>query len=111
MLNLSKPERYFVLFVILAGILCSTFSYYQKISPAKHIKKIDIREPYLIVNINTVTATELERLPGIGPLLASNIVDHRQNVGGFKRTEDLKAVRGIGDRKFEKIKDLISISE
>ena len=62
-----------------------------------------------IVNINTATQTELEELPGIGPSLASRIVEHRNQNGKFKIIEDIKNVTGIGDSKFEKIKDLIKV--
>ena len=62
-----------------------------------------------IVNINTATQTELEELPGIGPSLASRIVEHRNQNGKFKTIEDIKNVTGIGDSKFEKIKDLIKV--
>lgn len=60
-----------------------------------------------IVNINTASQTELEELPGIGPSLASRIVEHRNKNGKFKTIEDIKNVTGIGDSKFAKIKDLI----
>ena len=60
-----------------------------------------------IININTATQTELEELPGIGPSLASRIVEHRNKNGKFKTIEDIKNVTGIGDSKFAKIKDLI----
>ena len=62
-----------------------------------------------IVNINTATQTELEELPGIGPSLARRIVEHRNQNGKFKTIEDIKNVTGIGDSKFEKIKNLIKV--
>jgi len=61
------------------------------------------------LNINTATATELATLPGIGPALAQRIVEYRQTHGPFARIEDLKKVSGIGDKVFERIKDLITI--
>ena len=63
----------------------------------------------LVVNINTANETELEELPGIGPSLASRIVEHRNQNGKFKTIEDIKNVSGIGDSKFEKIKSLIKV--
>ena len=63
----------------------------------------------LVVNINTANETELEELPGIGPSLASRIVEHRNQNGNFKTIEDIKNVSGIGDSKFEKIKGLIKV--
>jgi len=61
------------------------------------------------VNINTATAAELETLPGIGPALAQRIVDYRTANGPFARVEDIKKVSGIGDKMFERIKDLITV--
>lgn len=62
-----------------------------------------------IVNINTASQTELEELPGIGPSISSRIVEYRNEKGKFKSIEDIKNVTGIGDSKFEKIKDLIKV--
>lgn len=61
------------------------------------------------VNINTATIEQLDGLPGIGPALAQRIVDYRSQNGSFKRPEDLKKVRGIGDVLFEGVKDLIEV--
>ncbi len=59
------------------------------------------------VNINTATQTELETLPGIGPSIALKIVNYRKEKGKFIKIEDIKNVSGIGDSKFNKIKDFI----
>ncbi|MDI6868865.1 MAG: helix-hairpin-helix domain-containing protein [Coprothermobacterota bacterium] len=61
------------------------------------------------ININTASAKELESLPGIGPVLAQRIVDYRAQKGGFKSIEEIKEVSGIGDKRFEAIKDLITV--
>ena len=60
-----------------------------------------------IININTANEVELEELPGIGAAIAERIIDYRNKNGKFKNIEDIKNVPGIGDSKFEKIKDLI----
>ncbi|MGQ9670828.1 MAG: ComEA family DNA-binding protein [Desulfosoma sp.] len=61
-----------------------------------------------LININTADATQLQALPGIGPAIAERIIQHRQTHGPFKNTEDIKNVQGIGDKKYEAIKDLIT---
>lgn len=62
------------------------------------------------VNINTASAEELDDvLPGIGPTLAQRIVEYREKHGPFRSVEDLKNVSGIGERRFEQIKDLVTI--
>ncbi len=62
-----------------------------------------------IVNINTATADELCKLPGIGESTANSIIEYRQNAGQFKRIEDIQNVRGIGTEKYNKIKNNITI--
>ena len=61
------------------------------------------------ININTATQTELETLPGIGSTTALKICNYRNENGKFSSIEDIKKVKGIGDAKFEKIKDLICV--
>jgi competence protein ComEA len=61
------------------------------------------------ININTATIAELDMLPGIGPAIAQRIVDYRTQNGDFKKIDDLKKVRGIGDVLFDQIKDLITL--
>jgi competence protein ComEA len=60
------------------------------------------------VNINTADAATLEQLPGIGPALASRIVDHRNQVGPFASMEDLDAVSGIGPAMMERLDGLVA---
>jgi competence protein ComEA len=62
------------------------------------------------VNVNTATAAELERLPGVVPSLAARIVEHREKNGAFKQAEDLMLVRGIGEKSFEKMKPYVATS-
>lgn len=61
------------------------------------------------ININTATQTELETLPGIGPSTSLKIVNYREKNGKFNNIEDIKEVSGIGDAKYENIKDLICV--
>ncbi|GAV31137.1 MAG: ComEA family DNA-binding protein [Anaerosomatales bacterium] len=60
------------------------------------------------VNINTATAAELDALPGIGPATAQKIVDDRARNGPFASPEDLMRVPGIGPKKFDALKDLVT---
>lgn len=62
-----------------------------------------------LININTATISELEQLPGVGSSIANNIVLYRQENGNFQSIEDLKEVSRIGDKTFEKLKDLITV--
>jgi len=62
-----------------------------------------------VININFASLSELAQLPGIGDVIAQDIIDYRNKYGQFKSKEELKNVKGIGEKKFEKIKDLISV--
>lgn len=61
------------------------------------------------ININQASVEELDKLPGIGPSLAKEIVDHRTKNGSFTKIEDINDVKGIGDVLYAKIKDQITI--
>lgn len=61
------------------------------------------------LNVNNATAEELESLPGIGPSLAKMIIQYREQYGQFKSIDGLKNVKGIGEKKLENIRNLISI--
>ena len=62
-----------------------------------------------LVNINTAPPQELERLPGVGKVIAERIVAQREQYGPFRRPEHLMMVRGISDRKFRALQPMISV--
>jgi competence protein ComEA len=61
------------------------------------------------VNVNTATEADLERLPGIGPVLARRIVQHRESRGLFRRLDDLLEVEGIGPKLFRRLQPLLRL--
>lgn len=61
------------------------------------------------ISINTSSIDELITLPGIGEKTANKIIEYREKYGSFKHIEEIKNVSGIGDKKYEKIKELITI--
>lgn len=63
----------------------------------------------MLININTATQTELETLTGIGASTALKIINYRNENGKFKNIEEIKNVSGIGDAKYEAIKDNICV--
>ena len=62
-----------------------------------------------LVNINTADAEKLATLKGIGPALAQRIIEYREQNGAFKTVDEIKNVRGIGDKKFAAFKDKITV--
>lgn len=62
-----------------------------------------------LLNINTATAAELEELPGVGPMLAKRIVEYRKKDGPFSSIEDLNGIEGIGPKRIETLRGLVTI--
>ncbi|RME34111.1 MAG: hypothetical protein D6793_08900 [Thermoflexia bacterium] len=62
-----------------------------------------------LININTATVEELQRLPRVGPALAQRIVAYREMYGPFRTPEDLMQVPGIGEAIFAAIRDYITV--
>ncbi len=111
MLDFSKSERHLILAFLIIGLVFIGLSYFKKISPISNVKIVESEDSYIVININEAMPEQLERLPGIGPVLAQDIVSYREEVGRFRRPQEIKNIKGIGDKKFEKIKDLITIGE
>ena len=64
----------------------------------------------LVLHLNTATVDQLQRLPGVGPVLARRIVDFREKKGGFKRIEELLAVPGVSEKKWEAIRHYLVLN-
>ena len=61
-----------------------------------------------LININTASIAELDLLPGVGEVTAQRIVEYRQQ-HSFTRIEDIMQVKGIGEAKFNKMKDRLTV--
>lgn len=63
-----------------------------------------------LLDLNQATEQDLDTLPGIGPQLAERIMEYRRSVGAFHSSEELRAVKGIGKKKFERIRSLVTVT-
>lgn len=61
------------------------------------------------INLNTATLRELDSLPGIGEELGKRILAYRESKGNFSSIEELKKINGIGQKTFEKLKNLVTV--
>lgn len=78
--------------------------------PVQKETKNDDRYNFSKININTADANELLlNLKGIGQAKAERIIEYRQKYGNFSDIQEIRNVKGIGDKIFEKIKDLITV--
>jgi competence protein ComEA len=85
------------------GLVFSTFvSFQAQAAPKASEKKI---------NINTASLVELQELPRVGEKVAQRIIDFRKKNGRFRKIEEIMKVKGIGEKMFNKIKDLITVGE
>lgn len=62
------------------------------------------------LDLNRATAEDFESLPGIGPVLAERIIEYRRSKGAFRTVGDLRLVKGIGKKKFERVRQLVSVT-
>jgi len=63
----------------------------------------------VLVNLNTATVEQLQTLPGVGPVLAQRIIAYRDEHGGFKSVADLRQVSGIGEARYNELKDRVTV--
>ncbi|MEU8263596.1 helix-hairpin-helix domain-containing protein [Micromonospora sp. NPDC048999] len=70
---------------------------------------VDGAAPGGLVDLNTATSDQLKTLPGVGPVLAQRIITHREQHGPFRSVSDLRQVSGIGDTRYEQLKDLVTV--
>ncbi|UCB57698.1 MAG: helix-hairpin-helix domain-containing protein [Candidatus Omnitrophota bacterium] len=120
MLDLTRQEKIILIFLTLSFMSGLGVAGYKKSRQKLELNfkpyeaasvqladKVDRQdEP---VNINSLKPNELTSLPGIGEKLARRIADYRQRHGPFENKEELMRVDGIGQKKFEQIKNRISL--
>ena len=63
-----------------------------------------------LLDLNRATEEDFDALPGIGPRLAERILEYRKSAGAFHSLDELRAVKGIGKKTFERIRPLVTVS-
>jgi competence protein ComEA len=79
-------------------------------SRTQPIAETEKKQPSGKLDLNRASAEDFESLPGIGPVLAERIVEYRQSKGSFRTVADLRMVKGIGKKKFERVRTLVSVT-
>jgi competence protein ComEA len=69
------------------------------------------KPPLKPVNINTATSDELQQVPGIGPATAQKILQMRKSYGPFKSVDDLLAIRGLGQKRLDKMRKYLTVGK
>jgi competence protein ComEA len=96
----SKRAKIVCVLALCLGLALSSVSVMAQKSNAVPSEKI---------NLNSATAEQLQSIPGIGPATAKNILEYRAKAGKFNKIEEIINVKGIGEKKFQKIKDRLAI--
>lgn len=115
MLELTRQEKQVIVFLMASALLGVGIIAYKNLKSQPDIEIISSRQiekdikNSKIININTAPEDELVKLRGIGPALAKAIVEYRIKQGAFISKEELKNIKGIGQSKYENIKDNIKI--
>ncbi|MGE4357362.1 MAG: ComEA family DNA-binding protein [Candidatus Omnitrophota bacterium] len=104
----EKKVLLFILSCLSLGILAS---YYFKLHPpirkVPHVENEKTLIQVKKVNINSANFSELVSIPGIGPVLAESILEYRKKEGPFRNLDQLKNVKGIGEKKLKAIAEYI----
>lgn len=101
-MTLSRRETIILLLLVVCLIVLNVVNYVKKEQlKAHHV--LYVEELSVEISINEADSNDLESLPGIGPTLAQRIIEYRHEHGSFTTVEELKNVRGIGEKLFQKI--------
>ena len=116
---LTRRARFFPLVFLCHALALASLSSCVKLprQRATVVSSLTTNEParprdaptVALININTASREELERLPGIGEGLAARIVEHRERHGAFRRVEHLIIVRGISERRFAELRAFVTV--
>jgi competence protein ComEA len=108
MLNLTLQERKVILFLFSVALVGWGINFALKVnSPVT--KFIQVDNHITKININKANPQDLLSTSGITPKLAKDIVAYRNTKGTFRDIEELKEIKGIGDYRYEKLKDLFFV--
>ncbi len=108
MLNLTLQERKVILFLISMALLGLAVNFTAKVNPRMK-KFIQVDNHISKININKANLEDMLSTPGITLKLANSIVAYRNTKGEFRDIEELKEIKGIGDYRYEKLKELFFV--
>ena len=112
MFKFTKEEKIVLIFLLGCLFIGLAGLYYKKVNPATgpaiEFNKKEAK-PLKKVNINKAAWSDLVELEHVGPVMAERIIDYRAKYGAFQKKEDIKNVKGIGEKAYEKIKTQITL--
>ncbi len=112
MSRFTKEEKTALIFLLAALFAGSAVMYCKKIFP-RYPEILELKESKYNhakkININKAAEKELTRIKGVGSVLAARIILYRKQNGDFRKTEEIKNIKGIGPKTYEKIKDSLTL--
>ncbi|MCE5300118.1 MAG: helix-hairpin-helix domain-containing protein [Spirochaetia bacterium] len=108
-MTFTKEEK--TVFIIIAVAVLSGTFINLFLSYDKKISDVPLSSGIAAININTATAEEFDRLPGVGAVIAQRLVDYRSQNNGFKSTAELKNVKGITAKKFAAMEKYLTVGQ
>jgi len=108
MFNLTQEERKVILFLLAVACLGLGINSALKVN-SRIVSVLRTDERIAKINLNQARLQELLNLPGITPKLAKNIIAYRNTKGVLNDIEELKEIKGIGDYRYERLKELFYV--
>lgn len=99
MARLALPTRILLFFLFSSSVFSGAIFAAKKKPPAQP------------VNINTANSEQLQQVPGIGPATAQKILQMRKSYGSFKSVDDLLAIRGLGQKRLDKMRKYLTVGK
>jgi competence protein ComEA len=104
----KRTEITILIFFVAVLVAVNVVNYFRR-ERMKRISSLVVEQGEIQISINAASTSDLDELPGIGSVLADRIVRYREQEGEFRSLEELKRVKGIGDKLYEKILPHISL--
>jgi comEA protein len=105
---MKKRDTVIIGTLILVLAALNLVNYLRRENLKKNMALI-VEETQVQISVNRADSSELEELPGIGPVMAQRIIAYREHHGGFSRITDLKNVKGISDKTLAKMLPYIKL--
>ncbi|MCF7870987.1 MAG: helix-hairpin-helix domain-containing protein [Candidatus Omnitrophica bacterium] len=106
MFSLSPPEKKVLIAIAFIIFLGTTIRYFNLEVKNESIPQSDSKR-FKVININQATSSELQKIPGLGPVLSRRVIEYRKAHSFFKTISDLEKVKGIGKKKVKIIAEYI----
>ncbi|MCF7887375.1 MAG: helix-hairpin-helix domain-containing protein [Candidatus Omnitrophica bacterium] len=107
MFSLSPPEKKVVIIIACVIFLGTLIRFFNLEVNDTIVSHQPVSKQIQIIDINKASLLDLEKVPGLGPVLSQRVIEYRKNHRSFKTSKDLEKVKGIGEKKAKIMKNYI----